>query len=208
VPRLTFPPLAATFRLMGRGRRSLLVAGLCALLFAGVATATVLTRHVSLRSGQCLTLAKTRVCAARARTRTVTVHRASAPITITQPATTVTLTSVSTVTVTVPGVNPPPTTTAPTGSPVTENFSGTGNVELAPFSTSVGETLSWTSTWPDGASIGDPNGDFSIFDNSQSGWAGPVGNNAGSGSTYLPAGAHQFSVLDEGSASWTIHVGP
>jgi len=193
---------------MGRvSRRALLGAGLCALLFAGVATATVITRHVTLRAGQCLTLSKTRVCASRARTVTRTVSHASPPITITQPVKTVTnivtTTAISTVTVTVPSGVPPPNTPAPTGSPITKDFSGNGDVTEAPFTTTVGETLSWTwqntnGDFPTGMTIYDTSGsNFSLVDSD---------GQTTSGSTYLAAGTHTLETITIGN--WTIHVGP
>jgi hypothetical protein len=175
-------------------RRALLAAGLVVLLFAGVATAAVLTRKVTLHSGACVTIAKTRVCAAKARTVTLSHN-----LTITEPGKTVTVNSVSIVTVTVPGANPPPTTTI-SQSPVTEDYSGDGDLTEAPFTTPVGETLTWT--WVNG------NGDFptGMFINDDSAGQVLVDSMATSGSTYLAPGAHTLSVVTIGT--WTIHVGP
>lgn len=74
----------------GRGKVATTV-GMCALAGAGAATAAVLTRHVTLKSGQCVTVAKTRVCAAHAATRVVSVPgppstTETVAVTITEPA--------------------------------------------------------------------------------------------------------------------------
>ena len=113
------------------------------------------------------------------------------------PVTTVTTTTTVTVTTT-------PTTT--TTAHATYHFNGNGNLDLQPFSIPVGETLTWTSTWPDGAAIGDPNGDMGIWDNLGTGNATTLVNatNTASGSISLPAGTHQLSIVDEGS--WTIDI--
>jgi hypothetical protein len=135
---------------------------------------------------------------------TKTVVHEAAPVTITEPAktvtTVVTTTSVSTVTVTVPGANPPPTTTAPTGSPITKDYSGNGDLTEPPFTTSVGETLSWT--WVNG------NGDFptGMFINDDGQSKVLVDSQATSGSTYLAPGTHTLDIITIGT--WTIHVGP
>jgi hypothetical protein len=113
------------------------------------------------------------------------------------PTTTVTTTTTVTVTTT-------PTTT--TTAHAIYHFYGNGNLDLQPFSIPVGETLTWTSTWPDGAAIGDPNGDIGIWDNLGTGNAATLVSvtNVASGSISLPAGTHQLSIVDEGS--WTIDI--
>ncbi len=95
------------------------------------------------------------------------------------------------------------TRAAPPPPAVTFNFSGSGEENLAPFSTPVGEELCWTSSWADGADIGDPNGDFTAFDNVTDDFIVDA-NNTASGCSWLPPGNHQFHVSDEGT--WTISI--
>ena len=179
-------------------RKALFAAGLAVLLFAGVATAAVLTRKVTLRSGACVTISKTRVCAAKAKVRLV-------------PGPTVTVTTPApppvTVTVTTTTAAPPP---PPPTSPVTEDFSGTGtsgNQDLATFSTPVAETLTWTSSWPSGCDIGECNGAIGIFDFGTPSETLVDVTNVASGSVTLPAGSHALTVVDDAGSTWTIHVG-
>jgi Divergent InlB B-repeat domain len=100
----------------------------------------------------------------------------------------------------------PAPTPAPAPAPparVTLNFNGSGLLDLAPFTLPVGENLCWTSSWPDGAAIGDPNGDFAINDNTTAEFLVDA-NNTASGCTYISAGPHQLWVNAEGS--WTITI--
>jgi hypothetical protein len=69
--------------------RILLATVACVVLFAaGTAAAGVNVKKVILKPGQCVTVAKVRVCAAKARTRTVTLP----PTTVTAPPVTATVT--------------------------------------------------------------------------------------------------------------------
>jgi hypothetical protein len=104
----------------------------------------------------------------------------------------------------------PPTPTPPAPAPapapparVTLNFSGSGTLELPPFTLPIDENLCWTSSWPEGAIIGDPNGDIGINDNTTYQFLVDA-NNTANGCTYIPAGLHQLSIIDEGS--WTITI--
>ena len=99
--------------------------------------------------------------------------------------------------------NTPPPPPPPT--PVTLNFSGNGTLQLAPFTVPLGEQFCWTSNWPDGASLGDPNGDFSAADNGASGFVVSASNQP-SGCSYIGAGTYQLTINDEGS--WTISIHP
>lgn len=85
---------------MRRGKKAaLLVAAAILLAGAGVATAAVLTRTITLKSGTCAKVGKTRVCAARTKPpKTKTVR-------ITGPTRTTVVTTTTTQTVTAP---PPP----------------------------------------------------------------------------------------------------
>jgi len=86
----------STLPLMRRGatRAALIAAGAVVLMAAGVATAAVLTRTITLKSGKCVTVAKTKVCAAKTK-----------PVTITGPTKTTIVTTTTVQTVTAP---PPP----------------------------------------------------------------------------------------------------
>lgn len=177
-------------------RYLLMLAASIALVCAGVAAAAIVTRTITLPSGACVTLSKTRVCAARARVKTV-----QGPITtIVPPAVTITL-SPPTVTVTVSTPSPTPTTPSGSGSRVILDFSGNGDLTEAPFTTAVGETLSWT--WQN------TNGDFptgmSINDASQLDFLVDADGSTTSGSTYLSPGTHTLEIVTVGN--WTIHVG-
>ncbi len=81
-------------------KRATITIGFVALFMVGAATAAVVAKRITLHAGQCVTVSKTKVCAASAPTRTV--H--APPLT-----TTVTLTSTVSQTVTAP---PPPPATA------------------------------------------------------------------------------------------------
>jgi len=93
--------------------------------------------------------------------------------------------------------------TPPPPSPVTLNFSGNGTLQLAPFTLPVAEQFCWTSSWPDGGDIGDPNGDFSAYDNGGSSFDVSAYNEP-SGCSYIAAGTYQLTVDDEGG--WTISI--
>lgn len=82
---------------------------------------------------------------------------------------------------------------------MTLDFSGDGDRTEAPFTTTVGETLSWT--WVNG------NGDAptGMFINDDSAFEELVDSQAASGSTYLPPGEHTLDIITIGD--WTIHVG-
>lgn len=165
--------------------------GLLALATAGTASAVVLARHVTLKAGQCTTVKQVRVCAAKG----VTVRQP--PITITQPAITVTSPAVTVTVTTTTTSTPPPSG----GSKVVKDFSGNGEQTEAPFTTTVGETLSWT--------YENTNGDFPtgmfINDDSQLEVLVDGDGQTTSGSTYLKPGEHTFHVITVGN--WTIHVG-
>ena len=193
-------------------RKALIAVVLVALAVVGTASALAITRHVTLKAGACITVKATRVCAAKSKTRTIVdSYTVTTPgQTVTTPGQTVTTPGQTvTMTVTTPAATPPPppTTTTPTSSPVTEDFSGVGNQDLAPFTTPVGETLSWTSSWSSGCSISDCNGDIGIFDFGSPGGTLVDASNQAAGSTYLLAGSHQLDIVDESGANWTIHVG-
>jgi hypothetical protein len=185
-------------------RKALIAVALAALAVAGAASAFAITRHVTLKPGQCMTIKGMRVCAAKAKTRTVVhMYTVTSPgRTVTSPAQTVTTPGRTvTMTVTVPAATPPPpTTTTINPSPVTESYSGDGDLTEAPFTTPVGETLSWT--WVNG------NGDFptGMFINDDSAGQVLVDSMGTSGSTYLAPGTHTLSIITIGT--WTIHVGP
>jgi len=184
-----------------KGRLIWIAAGFLALALAGGASAYVLTRHVTLKAGQCTTWKGLQVCAAKGATKTVTRTRLQ---TVTQPAQTVTQTVVQTVTappVTVTVTTPGGTSGGGGGAPVTEDYSGNGDQTEAPFTTSVGETLSWT--WqntngdsPTGMFINDDSADQVLVDSD---------GNTTAGSTYLPAGTHTLDIVTIGN--WTVHVG-
>ncbi len=79
----------------GSKRAALVVAAAILLAVAGAATAAVLTRTITLKSGKCVTVAKTKVCAAKQpKTKTIT-----------GPTKTTVVTTTTTETVTTP---PPP----------------------------------------------------------------------------------------------------
>ena len=88
------------------------------------------------------------------------------------------------------------------GGVVTKDYSGNGDQIEAPFTTTVGETLSWT--------YQNTNGDFptGMFVNDDSLYEVLVdtsGATPTSGSTYLPVGTHTLHVITIGN--WTMHVG-
>lgn len=203
-------------------KRALTIVALLALACAGFASAGGLTKII-LQPGACVTLGNWHVCAAKAKAKTVkgkkvvtvkgktvTVTVKGTPVTVTIPGTPPPPVTV-TVTTTTQAAPPPPTTTT-TPTYVSRQWSGTGtsgNQTLDSFTTAVPETVTWTSSWPDGAGIGDPNGDFNLYDNLGSGSQVTMVNwdSTGSGSVALPAGTHQFTVLDESGSTWHVSVG-
>lgn len=71
-------------------RRLAIAAAAIALVGAGVATAAIVAKSITLRGGQCVTVAKTKVCAAKVRPATVSVAGAASTtvtslVTITAP---------------------------------------------------------------------------------------------------------------------------
>lgn len=185
-------------------KRVLTFVALLALVCAGFASAGGLAKitQIVLKPGHCVTV-KLPV-----RTLHVCAAKAKPPIVITK-------------TVTLPGVPPPPVTVtvtttvaAPPPPPPTSHVSldfnsiGQTRVDEAAFTLPVAETLTWTSSWPDGGSIGHPNGDFNLWDvnslivNNPPAQAG----NPGSGSLTLSAGTHQLTIIDEAPATWAIHI--
>jgi hypothetical protein len=59
---------------VSRARKALILVAALGLLLAGAGTAAVLTRTITLHAGHCITLAKTRVCAAKQKTITKRVN--------------------------------------------------------------------------------------------------------------------------------------
>jgi len=91
-------------------------------------------------------------------------------------------------------------------TPVTENYSGKGNMVEPAISTQIPEQLCWTSTWPDGAIINDPNGDFFLSDDAPGGSVLVPQTQAGSGCITLNPGNHELHIIDNDTASWTVKV--
>ena len=208
---------------MRRSRRVVIGIVLVALAAAGAATAAVVTRTLFVRAGHCTFVRRTRVCAVGAPARTirrvrtvVDVQTVTRTVTLAAPAVTTdgtkgstgaggatstgrspsTTTSGST-----PTTSSPPSTTTSTTTPstLTLDFSGSDDRTLAPFTTTVGETLSWT--WQN------TNGDFltgmNIFDDSGN-MDSITGGETTTGSGYLPPGTHTLDIITIGN--WTIHI--
>jgi len=74
------------------------------------------------------------------------------------------------------------------------------------ISTQIPEQLCWTSTWPDGAIINDPNGDFFLSDDAPGGSVLVPQTQAGSGCITLNPGNHELHIIDNDTASWTVKV--
>jgi hypothetical protein len=81
------------------------------------------------------------------------------------------------------------------------NFSGNGEKTIAPFTTTVGETLTWMWQNTNGSS---PTG-MTIDDLSQNSFVANSDGSVTRGSTYLPPGKHTLHVITVGN--WTIHIG-
>lgn len=170
-------------------KKVLVVAGLAALLFAGVAGAAVLSKTIFLSPGKCKTVHGTRVCAKKVKPHTVTHTRTSTVTnTVTTPPVTNTVTNTQTVTVT---VGP---------SPMGQTFSGNGSETLAPMTVPAdGVEVHWTAQ-PNSYGFNDfmvtsqpSDSHYVEFDN---------GNSATSGESYIPAGTYTFDV--SASAAWTL----
>jgi hypothetical protein len=180
-------------------RKALIAVVLVALAVAGAASALAITRHVTLKAGECMTVKATRVCAAKSKTRTI-VDRytvTSPGQTVTTPGRTVTTPGQTvTMTVTTPAATPPPPT-----APVTLDFSGNGSGNIAPFALPVGETFAYTVT----ADTFGQYGNFITDCGYVNGWIGTNALGVPSGSTYIPAGTYSScSIIAEDS--WTIHI--
>ena len=127
-----------------------------ALCVAGAATAYALNT-ITLTSGHCVTVAQTRVCAAKTRARTITMPS-------------LTVTSTELVTVTVDPPPPPP--------PTTLNWSGAGEQNLGPFVLAKPSTIVWTATFMAGFFVSGPKDTYHLSGNSGSSYL-PAGSYAG-----------------------------